>query len=252
MNLAEMQPEDLIVSSWHESYEDQIEAIREELVRLNASLFILEELLTSQLVLPESIYFWGLIEYSLFEACTMIAWRVSVDSSSENGLTLRQIKNGVFQHLKADEYRNEFRKILREKNFEAVVEKIEPTIGEIRHNYIAHFNLEKHIYLTPEQKTLRVSDLRKITDELNAFFKVLCFGHTRMIMPLEYQPDFRRPKLNRLADVQKVLATLAKDNHLLNMPEQSPDQWAVTRQKMKPDDLDLIHEYRIRLGLSSA
>jgi len=147
MSVKKLPPKDLLLPSWSDEYEEKIDLIHQQLVRLNSSTFILEKLFSFRfdLFTPFNQNFWALIEQALFETCIMIVWRVGVDSHAE-GLTLQQLKKEVLHNLK-DDYKEEFRRLVKGANFEKTISSVKPTISKIRHNYIAHFNL-KHTYKT--------------------------------------------------------------------------------------------------------
>ncbi len=252
MNIREASPKDLIESSWYETYEDHVELIWEQLIRLNSSIFILENLLSFpfDLFLPGPRYFWNLVEEALFETCVMTIWRVAVDSSFEEGLTIRQLKNEILQHLNSDENREEFKRLLRKVNFDQAIARVEPVIREIRHSYIAHFHLEKHVNPPPEERVLLFSEVQKFRDALNSLFELLCFGHGKATLPFEYHPDLRYPKANRFTDIELLLDNVAQYSPLLNMPEQNPTQWVHTREKLKDQEIEMLNKYRVRFGLS--
>jgi hypothetical protein len=190
--------------------------------------------------------FWELSEQALFESSIMVIWRVAVDSHSD-GLTLQKLKKQILQNLKDDGLKREFRRLLKEIQFEEKIKNLKPAIQEIRHNYIAHFNLGKHVSPTPkqiEERTIRFSELKKFRNALNSLFDLLCFGHNA-VLPFDY---FQLPG-NRPTDIEKLLDGVARDSGILNVPEIDLYTWPSRREKLKREDLELINKYRIKFGL---
>jgi len=257
MALREVAPEDLIESSWLKKYKQNIEALWWQLVRLNSSIFVLEKMFAFPFDLfqppPPPRHFWNLTEIALFEACVMIVWRVAVDNSFGEGLTLQQLKNEIFQHLREENHRDQFRKALKEIGFESATSTFRPKIKEIRHNYIAHFNLGRRVNPTPEQirqRTLLFSELKKCCDTLNSFFDLLCFSHQRAVLPIEYHPDVLHPAgVDRRSDVELLLDSLARDSFFLRFPEEDPDFWSLYRKNLTERQIETLNQYRAKFGL---
>lgn len=248
MELQEIAPKDLIESTWLDSYEQNIDALWWQLVRLDSTIFVLEKIISFPfdlfLPLPKR-HFWNLVENTLFEMCVLIIWKVAVDNKEE-GLTLQQIKNKILQHLRKEDYRDQFRRALKNVDFEKTVSTFKHKITHIRHNYIAHFNLNANVNPTPEQireRTLLFPELKKYRDIIKSFFDLLCFGHRKALKPIEYEYD-------NCSDIEQLLDNFAKDSALLNLPEKEPDYWPIHRENLSEQELEILNKYRTKFGLS--
>ena len=256
MKLQEMAPKDLIESAWLDAYEENIEALWWQLVRLNSSIFVLDKVLSFPFDLfqpsPVPRHFWNLVQNALFETCVMVIWRVAVDNRSE-GLTLQQLKNKIRENLCKEDYREQFGKTLKKVDFEKGVSTFRPKIEELRHNYIAHFNLVKNVNPTPEQikqRSLLVSEVREYNDALKRFFRVLCFGRQRELLPAGYHLDVIHPVgSDGRSDIEKLLDNVAKDSPVLNMPERDPDYWLHFSEGFSEQEVETFNGYRVKFGL---
>jgi hypothetical protein len=253
MSIQEIPPQKLILRSWWNCYEENLKVIWRQLERLNSSIFVLGKILAFRfdLFTPFDQNFWILVEGALFETCVMTIWRIGVDTRSE-GLTLRQFKNCIAQNLTSKAYKIEFEKLVKEIRFEKTVSRIEPAIKEIRHNYIAHFNLDKHLSPTPteiKERTILFSELKKFRDALNEMFELFCFGCVYGVLPIDYQC----PPKGKKTDIEQLLDNVVKESGLLNLPEKDPMIWPMLREKWKKENvIEIVNGYRIKFGLPEA
>ncbi|MEK7727814.1 MAG: hypothetical protein AAB354_05330, partial [candidate division KSB1 bacterium] len=148
-------PEDAFDPSWIGSYRETIDVIWRQLVRLNSNIYALEKLFAFPFALfvgPISRgFFWKLTENALFDSCVLIIWKVAVDNDFEKGVTLQKFKGRILKHLRNDVLLKEFKKALKETDFKKAFPIYESKILELRHNYIAHLNLEKHTKPTSQE-----------------------------------------------------------------------------------------------------
>ena len=250
INLRELQPADVIESSWLEEYERSTHLLWWELVRLNSNLYILDKLLGFRfdlfLPMPGQRTFFNMVIWNLFEFSILTAWKLYEDT-----LTLRGFKNEIREHIDNEEYKSGFDGALKEIKFERQIRPLRDRIKALRNKRIAH--LDKDFNLSPEQiEEIRVSlsDLGKFRDALNQLFELLCFGHQRSVLPIEYHPEvIRPPGVDARSDIERLLDNIARDSPLLNMPENEPDRWPYFRQGLPSDVLRVVNEYRRKVGL---
>ena len=98
--LTDTLPDDVIESSWIDSYKQTIDVLWWQLVRLNANIYNLEKILAFPFELFDPIsprHFWKLVENALFDSCVLIIWKVAVDNDFGEGITLQQFKNEIIQ-----------------------------------------------------------------------------------------------------------------------------------------------------------
>lgn len=249
MNLQEVQPAEVIESSWLEEYERSIDRIWQQLVRLNINLYILDKLLNFPFDLfspmPGQRTFFSIVRANLFEFSILTAWKMVEDT-----LTLRRFKNEIRQHIRC-KYKNSFDVALKETKFERQIKPLVKPLKTLRDKRIAH--LDKDFNLSSQQiKEMRVSlsDLRVLRDALNQLFEVLCFGYQRHVLPIEYNPEvWHPPGVDARSDIERLLDNVARDSPLLNMPENEPDRWPYFREGLPTDVLQVLNEYRRKFGL---
>lgn len=245
-NLREVQPADAIESSWLEEYEQRLDVLGWELVRLNSNLYIMGKLLSFPFDLflpkPNQRTFFHIILWNLFEFSILTAWKLYEDT-----LTLRSFKNEIRQHIHC-KYKSSLDATLKKTKFERQITPLVKPVKTLRDKRIAH--LDKDFNLSPEQvEEVRVSlsDLSKFRDALNQLFKLLCFGHQWSLLPSQYRPD-----MDARSDIEKLLDNIARCSTLLNMPEEQPDYWRRYRETLSEDDLQKVNEYRRKFGLPEA
>jgi len=256
MLLKEIPKEDLIEPSWLDSYNKNIEALWWQLVKLNSKIYVLDKILQFPFDLFEPISprnFWNLAVSSFFDSCIMILWRVSVDNSNKDGLTLEQLKNQILKHLSEENYKKQFRIILKNSKFDKDISEFRDKITFIRMNYIAHFNRQKNLNPTPEQikeRIILLSDLKKYSNTVNSFFDLLCFGNGRGLLLSEYNPNVIYPVgFDSRSDIEKLLDNIAKNSTVLNLPEQNVNSWNNYRKKLSKEELKDFNRFRVKFGL---
>lgn len=255
-NLGE--PKDMLAENWLEEYEQSIDALWVQIVRLNMLIYILEKINAFRFDLFADLqqsHFWFLVESAFFESAIMTLWRTVIDNSYADGLTLQQLKNDMFenQRIKTAADRQAFRKILKDIDFEKTLQNFRPTVEEIRHNYIGHFNLDKHLHPTTEDiaaRKLVFSELVHLKDMTNLFFRALCFGHTKMVLPIAYDETVKHPVgSDSRTDIERILDSLAKQSVLLNLPEKQPLRWKHRRERLSEENMEVINRYRRKFGM---
>jgi len=117
MNLKSLKPKEVIKEEWCQEYEDQIEMIWSQIVRLNLNLFVLEKIIKFpfKLFFPLGVPFWELVYHSLFETNILIIWEIAIDND-KNILTIKRLKNEVIKNIKDQSLAYAFKKELKQKN----------------------------------------------------------------------------------------------------------------------------------------
>lgn len=202
-------------------YLENRDILLHEMTRANTVLFILKKLHDFPLekYFPFGSIFLSTVTDSLFDTCIMCLWRISVDESFSTGLTLRKFKNEIFQKLKSDEFKNQFRDELRVLEFNSKVQIVEQQIKDIRHNFIAHLNAQKYplyLYKGIIWDLESVSALLKYQVELNSLFDVLQFHEKFATQYYEYSEMNLSHAENSKSDVEMFLELIIKNNGLDN------------------------------------
>jgi len=252
MNIKHCQPADVIQPSWHNSYEQRIERLWWELVWLNSNLFVLEKLSAFPFELflqPLRGNFFSLVQVNLFNMCILII-RKLVEEKDPRSLTLSRFKQDVQSHIRP-KYESSLDAALDDVEFDATISDLLERARKIRNKRVAHF--DRKFNLSPkQQKEIRLSlvDLMELRDALNKLFETLCFGHRRSVLPWQYDPRVQHPPdLDARSDVEELLNRIAKDSHILNMPEQQPNFWPHFREGLSQKELQMLNQHRTKFGL---
>ena len=247
MELYRIQPEQLFPRSWLPTYEKEIRAIWWQLVQLNSNLLILDKIVSFPFnLLQISITpFWHFVYAGLFETSVMIIWRL-VDTNRKT-LSFPNFKKELIGNMHK-EYLARFERVLKSIDFNNTVSRIRCHIKEIRDNQLAHFNREWIVKPPTSQalneRRLSLSELKKMRDALSEIFRVFSFGTERLLILLEYT---KGP-----TDVEELLDNIAKQSHLLNMPERQPGFWHHFRERLSQQQLETFNRYRRKFGLPEA
>jgi hypothetical protein len=254
IDLSKLNAADVLVDSSLEEYQRLIDFFYlEQLVPLNASMFVMEKILQFPLHLlvnPEDTVFIQLVLNNFFQACLLTVTRLATDTGKDL-YTLRHFKNWVWENVKA-EYKETFQATLRQVRFDNATETILAKARQLRHGRIAHI---KRAYAlgSLEQERLHFQELGKLRDEFNSLLDVLSFNVGHAMLPLQYDPNVQHPTgVDGRSDIERFLDTLARGSHLLNLPETNPDHWSIFRGTLSQQDLETLHRYRVKFGLPTA
>jgi len=70
-------------------------------------------------------------------------------------------------------------------------------------------------------------------------------------MPPEYDPDVRMGgREDQRCDIEKLLDSLARESHLVNLPETNPALWPWELKRLSQEDKDKLNTFRRQFGLS--
>ena len=223
-------------------------------MRLNTSVFILEKIAAFpfHLFAPLENPFWKTVYECLFETSVMVIWRIAVDTHHD-ALTIRRLKNGVRKNMREHHSLGLLDAELRRIHFTRDLSLIEDRVRDLRHNYIAHFSDSWNIDPDPEmvkERMIRLSELQEACELVNSLFRLLCFGHGRGVLPIQYDPSVRRPAgAGSRPDIERILDSMARDSALLNMLERERDYWISYRKQLPERDLYELNRYRRKFGL---
>lgn len=247
--LNELSPNEILEATWLTSYEENIEVLWQQLIKLNLSIHALKKLISFPFDFFETTpqHFWKLVVNSLFETCVMTLWRVAVDTD-ENILTLQKFKNQICQHVQDEKYRILLKDSLRQRNLNSEIKFLGPKIAEIRHNFIAHLNILQHTVPASSwfsQEPLVFSEIEQYQKIVNEYFEVLCFKNFRALLPWEYLSDDASND-----EIDNLLTNIARHSTLINTPEKNPYLWPGIRDSLTESQLEILNKYRSKVGLS--
>ncbi|SRR6266498_2037789 len=238
----------VLEDTWLVSYEQQIDVLWKQLIRLNLGIRALNKLTSFPFDFFETSpqHFWKLVVEALFEMCVMIIWRIAVDERNE-GLNLQRFKNLICQHVQDHKYARLLKDSIRQKQLDKEIKALGLKIQQIRHNFIAHMNLTQHIDPNSSelsQKPLVLSEIEQYQRTVNEYFELLCFGKPRALLPWEYPSDNLQED-----DIDRLLVTVAQHSTLINAPENNPYLWPGIRDSLTASQIEIVNKYRSKLGL---
>jgi hypothetical protein len=89
---------------------------------------------------------------------------------------------------------------------------------------------------------LLLDELKRCRDDMNELFELLCFGHGRGVLPWGYVSG-------EAPDIERLLALIAQNSPLLQMPEAEPEVWITYRESIDETELAKLNKYRRKFGL---
>ncbi|MBZ0296555.1 MAG: hypothetical protein K8L99_28600 [Anaerolineae bacterium] len=235
---------DVIEASWLDTYETQLKVIWQQLIDLNCNIFLIEKIESFPFhlfaPLPDDRLFWQLTKNALIEKSILIIWRVVVDKKN-SVLTIRRFGKDVSSHLTDLSVKEELDARLRE----AV--ELANKVQFIRHNYIAHFNKKLNTNPDPQMVVgipLSLEEIKQLFETARELFEFLCFNAYYALWYWGYLNTERQD-----TDIDKLLDSIARDSPLLNMPEEQPEIWEMTKQRYSARELEILNEFRQKFGL---
>lgn len=248
-----MQPSDVIESSWLEEYEKQRDVIWWQLVEFNNDLFLIERIeeFPFHIFTIGPTLFWVLTKNALIGTCIMIIWRVILDTDSRS-LTLRHFKNQIMQHLRDEKMKQRLGKYLKSSDFEDKIAELELKVIEIRHNYLAHLNRDMNTNPDPQrilEHSLDITEMKHILAVSYEIFNALCFNHGLHLWYWDYSDSARE---KRETDIDRLLNSVARESAILNLPERDPVWWEITKPDYPENWITTINEYRRKFGMDEA
>lgn len=246
-------PEDVLRAGALMEYRRAQKGIAEQLFWLNTYLVILRKLdgFPFNFLGEDPSPLWATVERAFVDESVLCIWSAWIDKS-RRGYTLERLYDHVSMALRNDSLRDVFRKAFEEIPVPKP-EVYERLITEIRHSYIAHFDLAKHVSPTRADVEARAITLRQLEDlagHLNDLFDLLCMNEGWFLKPDEYDPSVTvGSRAGAKPDIDRVLDLLAKDSFTVNLPERAPVRWYWEEQRIADADREKLNDFRLRFGL---
>lgn len=255
-SLNQLDPSEILEPLSIQHYQDGLNLIWQELVRLNSSLFILRKLFdfpSDWILGPEKGTFLTLVKVSLFEHSLLTVSKLTTDTGKDL-LLIRRFKNWVSKHIK-EEYKKSFYRSLKENDFDKIIKTLpnKEKVKDIRDNFIAHIIVDENLRpKITEDIEISLGEVNTICKQLNNLFAVLCFGGERLMVPIDYSPIVQHPVgSDPRSDIEYFLDLIVQDSALFKMPEESP-YWDIEKEHLNPEAINIINEYRKKFGLPEA
>lgn len=249
--LAARKPEVLFTPEFSERYRGLHRLLWKRFVRLHGTLQTLEEIEQfpfHAIYPPGEKSFWDLVIENFRDMFCIMLHSLVKDGGSE-AHTLLRFKNEI---RKAD-WRDKkllmlFDESLDKCRFNDRTESIASRMTDIRNNRVAH-QLVDHSKgsLRGVMQGVTLEEQRELFGAAHSLFGTLSFGAAYMTLPGDLMPSTIGGQLKRSC-LTNVLDAVLKDSFIVNQPEQRKEWWLTDRQYMKPEDLDLMNQLRVRVG----
>ena len=250
--LNQLAPSEILETSSLKTYEETLDLVWKELLRLRSYLFILDKLLhfpsdPSYLFLgPEQQTFLELAKISFTESSLLIITKLATDSKKDQ-LSMLRFKNWIRQHVK-QEYQEAFDRLLRQSKFTKHMKASLRKAKKLRDGVIAHLLVDGNLRLRISTDAISIQEISHMADEIKRLFDVLCFGVQHSTLPLEYDPTVQHPVgADPRSDIEHFLDLIIQNSDLFKMPEESP-YWNIYRENLSPEITRLLNEYRRKFG----
>ena len=185
------------------------------MVRLNTNLFILDKLkqFPSDLFLDfQNQTFFALTKISLIDNSSLTIAKLAKDTGNDV-LSLQRLKDLVWGQIK-ESYLKPLDSALRANKVTKTTKETLKKIKYIRDNFLANIsmnaNLSPHL---PGDINIPLQELGSICKELNGLFDVLCFGHQRSVLTIDYNPLVQHPDwVDPMSDIEYFLDRIIQDS----------------------------------------
>lgn len=220
----------------------------DQLVPLNASIYIMERILQFPLGLftePGQSVFLPMVVRNFSQVVLLTITRLATDRGGDL-FTLLQFKNWVYGKVKP-ECRTEFGQYLRRTRFDQETKALFRKARRARDSQIAH--IKRDITIS-EEGIIAFEELKTLRDSLNSILGILSFSVGRMMLPIPYSPEVIHPKgTDSRSDIERILDGIARDSVILNLPESQPQHWSVYRENLSGQELRVLNGFRARFNL---
>lgn len=243
-------PEKILTAGFLEDYNRSINAIWSQLILFSSKVLALEKIVSFRFDLLDDNYpsfFWNLVIDSLYETTILSIWRVAIDNSNNQGITLDKLKSKIFKNFIDTQIKNQFSDKLKSLDYDTKVEETNKKITELRNNYISHFNYEK-LKLSRSNLNLPkiyIVELKDAQRKIVEYFDILCFGEMKSVYPPDYDPEvIHHAEYDKRLDIEKILDNIAKDSYYVKGDETIPELWKMRVNDLSNEDLKVINSYR--------
>jgi len=236
-------------------YDKMMHNIWSHIIALNTDMYLLSKIIAFPFaflgIAPQP--YWMATQRALFDGCVLALWRVVLDTNP-TGRTLIHVKNYLFSSLRDPRARVALAEVMDRDFPKGWADTWGIKVEEIRHNYVAHFDFRKHTNPTEDeirQRSLHFRELEEVRKQVVDLFDVLALNVKFEALPPECDPAARMGgREDQRSDIELILDSLARDSHLVNLPERNPALWRWERTRMSPNDGARLNSYRRRFGLS--
>jgi hypothetical protein len=254
-SILSMTPEAVFRPEWVPEYRRRLQVVALEIAKVGDRLYLLNRLreFPAGLLLRASPppHSWAIIVMAVFESLILALWRVALDDTSADGLTVRQFRNQVMENVQHAELKKRLAAELRQRSFDDNLADFEQRVRLLRTTTIAHQNLEVRLGALDGGTVparLGVAELQDYVAALKNFFDGLCIGEGWSLLSAPYVTA-PSTEFGVQTDIALVLNDIARGSPLLTMPEQDPVGWSIRRPSLSFSDLCSLDHWRRRVGL---
>ncbi len=243
-----MQAEEVLQPEYVGIYKEHHQDIYTRMIRLNTSINILEKLFAFPFYLFISIkdmQFWYFV-IANFQDISLLLFCGLITDKGSDVFTLKKFKGEILKNIK-DEYLFDFKNCLNrfDDNFLVISRKA----INFRNQFIAHRLLEKGTNkLTKYDEVVNISELRLLFQQTDNLFQLCSFGSGYGTVML----DFMHATIGGVpvqSHLDDIFDLIAKNSHFINQPEENPGYWNYSRDKMDPEQLEILNKYRRKFGM---
>lgn len=250
MDISKVNAKEALVEHAVAEYEKGLGFFFSELVELNVNIYILERIAQfpfDLFVAIDDTIFWDSVIRNFFNIGVLTVTRLATDSAGDLH-TLVQFKNRAREWVKP-EYKSSFDEYMRQTRFDQATRELLERARHLRANRIAHVT---RAWYSGEREVFQLSfvELKSLRDALNSLLNALSFNTENRLLPIPYDPQVIRGRgEDSRTDIEKILDCVARESHILNMPERYPERWKRRREKLSDEKVDQINYYRKKFGL---
>ncbi len=241
----------VLLPTFQDKYIAEMTALSKNVARLNVYTSLIQKFIDYRLDLFGGYgnRTWGVIACSLFESCILIIYKIVFDPNGDS-VTLRQMKNSIYQNLKTDELKKEFSKKLKQIEFENEMCGFEKEVARLRHKIIAHLD-RKELY-TSIPTILKdfkefTDDLNRIIENIKDFSSALCLGYKLDLLPHDHMYAIYGLVTDK--EIETLLNSTLKSSPAINLPERDPEAWKIWKQRLSGEEIKIFNENRRRCSL---
>lgn len=252
MGIEDHDPKEVILPAWLDQYKKEMDPVYWQLTQFNSNIYIMEKITSIDLNLlgTATNNFWHLVLASMFETNVMILWRL-VDPSDVT-LNMRIIRDHIRDNLRDDNLKDEFDTLIVKSNYDSCIKKIHNEISTLRHNRFGHLQ-RKWIMKAPtsliNDNYLPFPNLKEYGNIIGELFNLLCFGHKRLLILLDYSPNVKQPlDTDPRSDIELLLDLVIENSPFVNMPENQPAYWPHFKKVLPKEEIKQMNYYRKRVG----
>jgi hypothetical protein len=252
-NLSTFDAKNLLIEGALPEYEQGMKFFYLQLVRLNTTIYIVDQILNIQLdlfvELDKTVFFKTVVR-NFFDAGLLVITRLATDQGDDK-YTLIRFKNRVRELMKP-EYANLFDERLRKSRFDKRTIAMLERAKRLRNERVGHTAQDVVLGIS-EGTRLSYSELRSLRDALNSLLAAISFNVDHLMLPVPYDPRVQHPAgSNHETDIEELLDFVAMKSPWLNLPEKNPNKWKYQRARLTEDQISQINHYRRKLGLPEA